>query len=229
MWEGNAYTVNDVLTLSDDYTNYDQIIIYEGETSAGNRLNSSTIMNPSKDTKAIVQAVTDNNLDIRYDLVFSAKTVTIVLAVNGMSGIAVRRIEGIKFLPNPNNYSTTEQEIGTWIDGKKLYQVTLSGTTASNTNTTTKYNELPYNDLTPYNIDTVVDITGGCYSTNYSLTPFGRFQLAYVSQFYEDNRSVLNAYTDKDTSDNNKLKLYIVSGSWYAGSDYFVTIKYTKV
>ena len=38
---------------------------------------------------------------------------------------AITKIVGIKFISSPNNYSTEEQRIGTWIDGKPLYQKTF--------------------------------------------------------------------------------------------------------
>ena len=44
------------------------------------------------------------------------------------SGICLKKIEGIKFVSSSsreNNYSTEEQRIGTWIDGKPLYQKTF--------------------------------------------------------------------------------------------------------
>lgn len=42
----------------------------------------------------------------------------------------VRKVYGIKYTV-PENYSTDEQIIGTWIDGKPLYQRTITGTSPS--------------------------------------------------------------------------------------------------
>lgn len=57
------------------------------------------------------------------------------------------------YVNNLHTYSTTEQRIGTWIDGKPLYKRTfdISNITSSNTNLVNLYS---------YNIDNIIKISG---------------------------------------------------------------------
>ena len=56
---------------------------------------------------------------------------------------------------NANNYSTDEQVIGTWIDGKKLYRKVYQATTP-----TTSSDRVTLVDTTNLNIDAPVDLYG---------------------------------------------------------------------
>lgn len=62
--------------------------------------------------------------------------------------------------PNKNKiiYSTKEQEIGKWIDGKKLYRKCLELTSPSAADTNTNIYTITEN------IDTLVDIRGTLYN-----------------------------------------------------------------
>ncbi len=52
------------------------------------------------------------------------------IARNSRDTVTISK-EEYDMLKNINNYSTSEKKIGTWIDGKPLYQKTLTGTTGN--------------------------------------------------------------------------------------------------
>ena len=49
-------------------------------------------------------------------------------------------IDSLKLSKTSDNYSTEEKVVGTWIDGKPLYQKTITFTPTTNTETTYKHN-----------------------------------------------------------------------------------------
>lgn len=66
--------------------------------------------------------------------------------------------DGIVSVGTGNDYSTDEQIIGTWIDGKKLYQKTIADTVTVDNNDSR--HAITLKDLTALNIDTVVNLLG---------------------------------------------------------------------
>ena len=66
-------------------------------------------------------------------------------------------------------YSTTEQVVGTWIDGSPLYEITLETNTQVNLDNQ-NWTTIPWNNE-PSNIDFLVsiEITRVCPNTNYGL------------------------------------------------------------
>ena len=122
LWEGNAYTKNETLTLSDDYSNYDYIIVAL-EDSAG-YVASSVLVDPKTQFSGYCQfyvGATEHTGIIE----FSGNTATIHNAIGLSASWSFRKITGIKYI-QPDSYSTEEKLIGTWIDGKPLYKKTYS-------------------------------------------------------------------------------------------------------
>lgn len=220
LWSGTHLDIASVntITLNDNITNYDSIIftLANGTATQYIELNSST----SVMTFFMESYTNDPGYIIKfsgYCLYNNANVLNILLNQFGTnyntSNPCIIDIYGLKFTPNPNDYSTTERRIGTWIDGKPLYQVTLSGNMSSSTTTTV--------DISLYGIDTVVEtdgkVTGGSgifFPLNYYVTS-------------TDWCCIVSGYA---TSISNK-KLFINHGasSQISASDiYWVTIKYTK-
>ena len=112
------------------------------------------------------------------------------------------------------NYSTEEQRIGTWIDGKPLYQKTITGyktpTTTDGTSSRTTI------DVAELYIDTAVELKGLMVTTTngfYSMPAF------YGGKYYG-----VQTYFTKDAGTiivNNSCKAY-------GDLDCYITIKYTK-
>lgn len=99
-----------------------------------------------------------------------------------------------------HNYSTTEQVIGTWIDGKPLYEKTLDFSSSPKTLTRNSWTRLGISDL---DIKTIVDVTaindaGDCFK-----------MLAGSKGSYSDTE-ILNGLTSRDIT------------------AYFIVLQYTK-
>ena len=107
------------------------------------------------------------------------------------------------------NYSTKEQVIGTWIDGKPLYQITLTGTTDIKNMGGAAIN------CTSLGIDQCVSIDGYIHNANGGFNPVGwrnETSSAYI---------FANLGADK--------AIYIVAtGAHLDNRPYYITIKYTK-
>lgn len=84
---------------------------------------------------------------------FNVATLIITIQYTKSTDSATTTIE-----TKPTHYSTDEQMVGTWIDGKPLYQRTViypNSITVSTTQTWTKIT-----DITDWNIDRMIDISG---------------------------------------------------------------------
>lgn len=96
-------------------------------------------------------------------------------AVIGFDGATVPA--GYEEVDNPNNYSTTETKIGTWIDGKPLYRKVM----VLSISTGQAYKEESVSNL---NINKIIDIKGipqtDPVSTNYYETSADKFRVYYV-------------------------------------------------
>ena len=103
-------------------------------------------------------------------------------------------------------YSTTEQDTGKkWIDGKTIYQKTITGTTAASSG---------INNLVE-NIDTFVGVSG------YVITDAQGTQMS--TPFFVNASNFIAFYK----TDAGNLAL-VVSGTTLTSKDYVVTVQYTK-
>ncbi len=114
-----------------------------------------------------------------------------------------------------DNYSTTEQRVGTWIDGKPIYKVTIQTTTPTPPSTssarTTEVN------ISSYNIDKVVNIQGFLLSSYGSSIP-----LPVIDGETYSTYTVIKAHCSPSTltiTSNNTSR---------SGTTTYVTIYYTK-
>ena len=126
--------------------------------------------------------------------------------------------DAIKSLKNDkggvsNNYSTNEQVIGTWIDGKPVYQKTLVYNQTFGAGTITRVN----NGVS--NLKEYISITGTAFrkdGSNYHIP----------SSYYA------NASWNMDVTDARETSLAVQVGSSYTGNyaivKLYVTIQYTK-
>lgn len=104
-----------------------------------------------------------------------------------------------------NTYSTAEQIIGKWIDGKPIYRKVVTGTTTSNANST--------NLLT--NIDTLINYSGSVFKEGYWIT----LNSAFGTGGTQDIRTILN------TSNNTAI---LQVGTTYYNCNYKIILEYTK-
>ena len=120
-------------------------------------------------------------------------------------------LNGIEYVggDSGHTYSTTEQVIGTWIDGKPLYEKTIlceipsGGTRNTNHNITS--------------LGTIVNIAAVAIGTEYRPIPFTYATTVSNSAWYA-------GITVDDT------KIFIEAGSSFGGghSSAYVTLQYTK-
>ena len=130
----------------------------------------------------------------------------------------IYKVTGIKLgggsSSSEENYSTEEQRIGNWIDGKPLYQKTITGYNVGSTSTNGigANVEIPASDL---NVDSVVDLSAIIKASN-GMLPLPAFwgTGSYGVQVYY--KTANNTILVKNTSTD------------YNGADVAVTIKYTK-
>lgn len=85
------------------------------------------------------------------------------------------------------DYSTTEQNTGRkWIDGKDIYSITISGTTAEGVNFT--------EDLTDLNIDTIVNFEVIGKNANYNVSGYYASGTDMLNYFYKVDDKEFTAY-----------------------------------
>jgi hypothetical protein len=102
------------------------------------------------------------------------------------------------------DYSTEEKIVGTWIDGKPLYQKTVTGSSGTNININLNIN----------NADIVIIKTAGIILSTGEYIPHGAYTNAsnYLSFFISAN----------------KTQCGIRSSESYGNATYYVTVQYTK-
>lgn len=112
------------------------------------------------------------------------------------------------------SYSTTEQVIGTWIDGKPLYQKTFSATTPATANT----NE----DIIT---DDVFAIVGACFITiGYILQDEGQYGLT----FYDINEGKEAAYASRVWISTYSKSIRGAVGASLVSCPVVISVQYTK-
>lgn len=105
-----------------------------------------------------------------------------------------------------HNYSTEEQEVGTWIDGSTVYEKTIYVSSLPNNGSA--------NITTPANFDLLIDAEGFMNSKNQ--TGYMR-SLPFVGGGTNDVRIDLNGGT-----------LRVVTYADWTGYEAYITVRYTK-
>lgn len=107
-----------------------------------------------------------------------------------------------------NNYSTEEQIIGTWIDGKPLYQKTFNVMTPTSANTATSIL-----DISSLNIDARVNLFG----------MVDEYKARANINFYYSSTDYVATYFVGDSE-----AIAMKTASWYVNKQCYITIQYTK-
>ena len=122
----------------------------------------------------------------------------------------VYKIIGIKYgSSNSHNYSTTEQIVGTWIDGSTIYEKTISLQSVY----------LENNAVTPINVSTYVPNIAHGISLEGSLI----YQSAFITMPFYQGQYVISACFDSNTT----IGIYRSGGS-ITVDNLYLTIRYTK-
>ena len=121
-------------------------------------------------------------------------------------------ITGKNIINNLNaNYSTNEQVVGKWIDGKPLYRKVYKSREFSN-----KYN-IPMN-----NVDNLVDINGMVKRSDYNI---------YCKIPYRTGEATWNTSFGNISITNDHIEINMSYGSNFSASAFsniVITVKYTK-
>lgn len=107
-------------------------------------------------------------------------------------------------------YSTEERRIGTWIDGKPLYQITLGATSPATVNTPAELSDLPQN-VNPTNVK---DIKGILYSSS---------EYIYGVNHYFSATDMIGVWVRP-----NRKICAMVGNEGCTNCDLYITIQYTK-
>lgn len=174
LWSGQQ-SVSAEITLLDDYANYDIIISMVEPLEDYPTQQKFDFM--LKGAESLTGGIAENNTYIAsYRLNNWNSTSVYFRRDNNPSGwnLTLRKIWGIKFITQQHNYSTEEQIIGTWIDGKPLYQKTIIVENESGFARKQKvYENTEINILSAEKIMMFVSSEGEWISERYLIYPIG--------------------------------------------------------
>lgn len=112
-----------------------------------------------------------------------------------------------------HTYSTTEQVVGKWIDGKPIYEITVSGN-LSGTEITYIFNG------SDYNVEQYIEVIANIRN------PYNGYNYGVVNGGYFSGSHYLCAYTSGDPTQN--LRLYVGNNYHNTNCTYFAILRYTK-
>ena len=166
-----------------------------------------------------------SNLEYTFEVFLQTlsnlRIVTNRVTLNGCTAYAIIRYtkttDSAVSMGDDTDYSTTEKIVGTWIDGRPVYQKTFTGTIPANTfvdDTTTNFAvaELP-------NVDKVVCSAGSiCDNVGYDTI----LNAMWLSQGVNSRFARVTYYRSNQT-------VYLSSNSATCnGKDFSITVQYTK-
>lgn len=206
LWSGSETpsTSGTQINLTDNISNYNEIVFVMDTDYVGSNSFLVSQLTIGEDYIGTIYAPshygafwsydTDTTITIKSQSSANLKTYTKVIGIKygGASG---------------HNYSTTEQIIGTWIDGSNVYEKTINvGTITTNTTVAHGIN----------NLDTIIDYSGfGKYAgTDKTVMPFQNPASSYGFG--------INTY------DGTNLVLAKASSLGSNMSDCYITLRYTK-
>lgn len=125
LWSGTA-TSGMAVTLSDSVENYD-IICVEANFSTDHsdiKLIPTSLITLGQSYEFTMGFYHSSSFfaDVRF--CFPSATSMLMNDTSGTSGYVIRKVIGLKW-SNLHEYSTSERVVGTWIDGKPLYEKTI--------------------------------------------------------------------------------------------------------
>ena len=199
------------INLLDDFTSYDIIGFYIYANRDGNKRylyreitkEQLLMVQNSNELDTVSLCWGYSNTDDYCDICNNSTSRQLICHIKKQ---IITKVVGIKYI-NENQYSTEEQLVGTWIDGKPLYQKTLVKTGVVNTNTTYFNDELP-------NVDYIQKISAS-FNTN-----IARYESEYTNINDDKLQLIVNA-TDNVGGVFTLFKNITVS-------EMYVTVQYTK-
>lgn len=182
LWSGQQSSSSEI-TLSDDYANYDIIVsMIEPLENYPTQQKFDFML---KGAESLTGGMAENGTYIAsYRLNNWNGTSVYFRRDNNPSNwnITLRKIWGIKFITQQHEYSTEEKVVGTWIDGKPIYQKVIHVD-----NFIIGNNEIPLE-----NLDTIINYSGNLIFTDY---PGYKRVFPYV-QNNSTTKVIINHYND---------------------------------
>lgn len=200
---GHGFSEGDTITLSDNMVNYDVLMFatnYSDDVSGWiNGLVTVSDFKTKYTGRFYAQYQKDGYTDVKY---LTDTTISVLRA----SGAFINAVYGIKFANGGGsslvNYSTSENVVGTWIDGSTVYEKVIS---ISN-----------------------VSLSSGSYETVDTITGLDTI-ISCNGYVVEGNlKYTLNDITLRVIQDGTSVKLYSPSGTTWTISSGAIIIRYTK-
>lgn len=118
-----------------------------------------------------------------------------------------------------HTYSTTEQVVGTWVDGRPLYQKSYVTNMQSGSQTC----DIAFTDIT--GLDSVINLEGLFAGQ----VPFDLSGCCYGTDYSKINVTALSQYKEYGYVDSSGIRVYRQSTGTYSPTpEVVVTIRYTK-
>lgn len=207
LWSGSASATGNQITLNNSYKDYDLIYIHSTVTDdtqvRADLVKPDDIPLKSNNQKYIITAsISDKNRRV----MFNAESDT-SLYITYADNMSITKIIGLKFCAATACYSTDEQIVGRWIDGKPVYQKTFTGYADSAT--------------ISFNIPSVETLI----SCNYNFDNFGTpsANIITIGSYSDNSNDNSRAFINKNDGTFN-----FISGGSYPRGNYIVTLQYTK-
>lgn len=199
LFEGFFNTVNSPLQLSDSIENYDQFELCFANGLEGQEASMFTYDTENIDYSKtyLFRIYNAQDTSYRYSVSSSFSDATHFridnIVVNGWSNCYLTKIVGIKYI-NPNTYSTEEQIVGKWIDGKPLYQITVNKEFTETVVDNVDYQIAFVNDSIDYAIITSIVINKVAYPIFSVANAFLRKSTGYlITKFQQTSINPVNS------------------------------------
>ena len=230
LWSTNTFVqVNDVLNLSSSIDNYDFLLlmITEPNQTYTSYLSTNIIPVTQDLNYGGVSYYESANDYYCVSVTFSSRTQVEIGWLGGKTTgwVGFGKILGLKFSSGSSetmDYSTNEQCVGTWIDGKPLYQKTIQcGTIPNNASS----DVIIYNEQDDFEMAMLIE------DASYIIIPYiSGSHTAYtynaVNIMYDfDTKTYNSVYVNVD---EGELQINVKCSSEFIGCNLITTVRYTK-
>ena len=130
LWSGSETTTTSgtQITLSDNISNYDEIVIYANANNSTDYGSVRFLVSNLTIGELYIQDIyAPNNCGVYF--VYDTDTTITIKALASARPMTYTKVVGIKYgngTQTFHNYSTAEHTVGTWIDGKTVYEKTFT-------------------------------------------------------------------------------------------------------
>lgn len=206
---------NTTKTVAHGISNIDKVISIQGfaNDSANNSIPIPYVTTSDAAAYSILMFREGSNIRIDAKTNWSTYNAYIILEYTKTTDSALP----VKYA-DANDYSTTEQIVGTWIDSKPLYQKTIQATTPVSTSSS---NNTVTQEVSISNVDTVVSVNGFIKTSTNQNIPLPS---VWVSGFLAGVISTVASASKVD------VVIYVAEASHatWKNAPAYITIQYTK-